>query len=67
MRARVGASRQVSEVQVYNFQNELNLAVWNDDRMFGAQLGEAHAESIGLPPCDAAGAGGPEIIETQFK
>jgi|BarGraIncu00222A_1022003.scaffolds.fasta_scaffold04138_6 hypothetical protein len=33
----------------------------------GAQLAEAHAEPIGLPPCDAAGAGGPEIIETQFK
>ena len=33
----------------------------------GAQSAEAHAESIGLSPCDAAGAGGPEIIETQFK
>ena len=33
----------------------------------GAQSAEAHAELIGLSPCDAAGAGGPEIIETQFK
>ena len=33
----------------------------------GAQLAKAHTESIGLSPCDVAGAGGPEIIETQFK
>jgi len=35
--------------------------------IFGAQLAEADTESISLPPCDTAGAGGPKIIETQFE
>jgi len=35
--------------------------------MFSAHLAEAHTKPIGLSPRDAAGAGGPKIIETQFK
>jgi hypothetical protein len=43
------------------------MPVSNLNRTFGAHLAEAHTEPIGLSPCDAAGAGGPEIVETQCK
>jgi hypothetical protein len=35
--------------------------------MFSTHLAEAHTKPIGLSPRDAAGAGGPKIVETQFK
>jgi hypothetical protein len=35
--------------------------------MFSAHLAEAYTEPISLSPRDVAGAGGPKIIETQFK
>jgi hypothetical protein len=43
------------------------MSVSNYNRTFGAHLAEAHTEPIGLSPCDAAGADGSKIIETQFK
>jgi hypothetical protein len=43
------------------------MSVSNHNRTFGARLAEAHTEPIGLSPRDAAGAGGPKIVETQFK
>ena len=43
------------------------MSVSNYNQAFGEHLTEAHTEPIGLSPCDAAGAGGPKIIETQFK
>ena len=43
------------------------MSVSNYNRTFGVHLAKAHTEPIGLSPRDAAGAGGPKIIETQFK
>jgi len=43
------------------------MSVSNYNRTFGVHLAEAHTEPIGLSPRDAARAGGPKIIETQFK